>query len=123
MKSEKRIEQEILLALSKQGSRLWKNSVGMGYTKDGQPFRYGLGNGSSDIIGITPTVITQDMVGKTVGVFTAIEVKKARTGYGASDKQQAFIEMVRSLGGFAGIGYDVESAMNVYTNRNLKKVI
>ena len=86
-KSEKRVEQEIMLAVSKTGGVIFKNNVGQAYTKDGQPFRYGLVKGSSDLIGITPVTITQDMVGSTLGVFTAIEVKKSRTGYGLRPEQ------------------------------------
>lgn len=36
---------------------------------------YGLMPGSADLIGWTPVVITPDMVGKTVAVFTSIEAK------------------------------------------------
>ena len=113
MKSEKRIEQEVMLSLSKEGLRVWKNAVGMAYTKDGSPLRYGLGNGSSDLIGITPKTITQDMVGQTIGVFTAIEMKRSRTGYGATEQQKNFIDTIKKLGGIAGVAYDVESAIDL----------
>lgn len=113
MKSEKRIESEIQLALSKNGTIPFRNAVGVGYTKDGSIFNYGLCKGSSDIIGITPVTITPDMVGKTLGIFTAVEVKKSRSGYKASDTQRRFIDMVIRNGGIAGVAYDVESALDL----------
>ena len=112
-KSEKRVEQEIQLSLSKVKTITFRNAVGVGYTKDGSMFNYGLCKGSSDLIGITPVTITEDMVGKTIGVFTAIEIKKSRTGYKASDIQKRFIDMVNNNGGIAGVAYDTKSALDL----------
>ena len=111
--TEKRVEQDIMLALSTDGCRVFRNAVGVGYTKDGSVFNYGLCKGSSDIIGITPITITPDMVGKRIGVFTAVEVKKSEKGYGASEDQHRFIKMITDNGGFAGVAYDKESAKKV----------
>ena len=113
MFSEKLIEQKIMLSLSKKGCKVFKNSNGMAYTKDGTPFRHGFGDGSSDIIACVPTIITKDMVGKTIGIFTAIEVKKNRTGYKATDKQKAFINAISSCGGNAGVAYDIDTANEI----------
>lgn len=68
--------------------------------KDARPVQFGLFKGSSDLIGITPIVITQDMVGKRVGVFTAIEVK-ANQKKTASPEQIIFINRINELGGIA----------------------
>lgn len=74
--------------------------------------RYGLGNESaalnkkyksSDLIGITPLVITADMVGRKLGIFTAIEVKKEGWDYSGTRGEKAqnnFLEMIRSFGGY-----------------------
>lgn len=69
---------------------------------NGQPIKAGWGaNGASDLIGFTPTIITPEMVGRTVAVFTACEVK---TATGSVSKEQAdFIAIVKKNGGFAGV--------------------
>lgn len=97
---ERDAQQAIQIAVSKWGARCWRNNVGTFYTKDLRPVRCGLAPGSSDLIGITPVVITPDMVGRTVGIFTALEVKSARGR--ASVEQVNFIGTVRQLGGIAG---------------------
>ena len=43
--------------------------------RDAKFIRYGLQPGSADLIGWTPIIITPDMVGQTVAVFTSIEAK------------------------------------------------
>jgi len=67
-------------------SRLLRNNSGVLPNSEGTPVRYGLGNistkhnkklKSSDLVGWTSVVITPEMVGKTVAIFTAIEVKPA----------------------------------------------
>lgn len=100
--SEAAIQQQIRLALSRAGVVAFRNNVGQ-YTdpKTGRPIRYGLGVGSSDLIGWTPVVITPDMVGSTVAVFTACEVKTP-TGR-PTEAQLNFIAQVLKAGGFAGI--------------------
>lgn len=128
MPSEKRIEQDIVLALAKQGTIMFKNNVGTAYRgklllTNGKRtltnpaiIRYGLGGikGGSDQIGITPVVITSDMIGETIGVFTAIEVKKDKNGkYKATKEQSAFIAMVKANGGIAGVCDSVEDSIEL----------
>jgi hypothetical protein len=57
------------------GGRVFRNNVGE-YKVGDRYIRYGLCPGSSDIIGWTPVKITPEMVGTTLPVFTAVEVKK-----------------------------------------------
>lgn len=100
--SEKDIMLDIQKRASKLGMRLWRNNVGTYQTKDGSWIRYGLQNpGGSDLIGWTPVKISDSMVGKTLPVFTAIEVK-TETGK-ASDEQLNFIKRITENGGPAGI--------------------
>lgn len=113
MKTETEVQNEILLRASQLGMRLFRNNVGVAYRDDGVPIRYGLANiskkmnqqlKSSDLIGITPTIITQDMIGSTVGIFTAIECKRENWKRGANKREEAqsnFIELIKSLGGRA----------------------
>lgn len=63
-----------------------------------RPIQFGLYIGSSDLIGWRPVVITQEMVGRTIAQFSAIEVK-ADDGV-VSDDQERFINMVNKCGGF-----------------------
>lgn len=118
MKSEATVMQQVRLEASGRGARLFRNNNGAAVDKDGRHIRYGLGNESkqinqviksSDLIGITPLVITPDMVGKTIGVFTAIEVKRSSWKYTGTDRekaQKAFIDIIKNLGGFAQFAAD-----------------
>lgn len=106
------------------GARLWRMSVGLGWfaaptstlkatkamtvnlsagdvvLRQARPFRAGA-VGMSDGGGFTPVMITPEMVGQTVAVSLWIEDKQ---GSGrTSDEQKAFIRMVRSFGGRAGV--------------------
>jgi hypothetical protein len=68
----------------------------------------GLFVGSSDQIGYTTIEITQEMVGKKIAVFTAIEAK-AENGK-ASEEQLNFIDQVLTAGGIAGVIKNAEEA-------------
>lgn len=112
--SEAAIQQQIRLALSKAGAVALRNNVGQ-YTdqKTGRPIRYGLGVGSSDLIGWTPVVITQSMVGQTVAVFTAVEVKSPIGR--PTEAQLNFIAQVLRAGGMAGIARSPQEAVDIIT--------
>lgn len=114
--------QETIIEGSKLGARLFRNNVGLGWVggiiritkeikmnlrpgdmviRSARALHAGLCEGSSDAVGFTPVLITQDMVGKTVPIFTAIESK---TGKGQlSQMQKSFIDMVLAFGGIAGV--------------------
>lgn len=117
MTTEKDIERMLILHASKIGSTVFKNNVGMYKDQRGNVIKYGLCNGSSDLIGWTPIKITPDMVGKRIAVFTAVEVKKDKHGkYKATKEQKAFISAVLNNGGYAGVAdctKDLEEIVNV----------
>jgi len=75
---EAAVLKRVMLKASKLGFRLLRNSRGQFYTMDKKRIvRAGLeAEGSSDLIGAVPVVITEEMVGMTLGVFCAAEVKK-----------------------------------------------
>lgn len=74
---ETNIMNKIMLAMSKKGWFVWRNQSGVFKSMCGkQTIRIGQ-VGSSDIMAIKPTVITPDMVGQTLAVFVAVEVKTA----------------------------------------------
>ena len=110
MTSERDIQAEIWEAMGKF-SVLFRNNVGARLDKKGRLIRFGLVKGSSDLIGWTPVKVTQNMVGKTVAVFTAIEVKTKRGK--ATDSQLYYIGRVQADGGYAGVARNVEDALKV----------
>lgn len=94
---------------------IWRNNSGACEDKTGRLVRYGLGNDSaqlnaviksSDLIGITPVIVTAEMVGQTIGVFTALEVKAPGWVLRPSDArglaQAKFHDIVKKAGGYAG---------------------
>lgn len=95
---------QLLLAFPKitnVKSRLFRNNVGLGwdYSTKSRLIKYGLAKGSSDGIGWTTIKITEDMVGLSVAVFTAIETK-SKTGR-LTLEQRNFIDTVNTCGGIA----------------------
>jgi hypothetical protein len=99
MTSEATILKQVMLKASERGYRVFRNNVGVAFQPNGQVIRYGLHTGSSDIIGWHTQVITQDMVGKKVAVFLAIETK---TKKGKITKEQInFLKEVDEAGGIA----------------------
>lgn len=104
---EAKIEQDIVLAASEDGHRLLRNNVGAYKDKRGIWIKYGVGGvGGSDELGWTTVIITPEMVGRKLAIFTAIEVKSEK---GAVSKEQSlFIGSVQRGGGIAGIARSVE---------------
>jgi hypothetical protein len=89
--------------------------VGASLLANGSFVRWGLANDtaamnakikSGDLIGIRPMLILPDHVGTTIGVFVSREVKPRGWKYPVTPSprvaaQQAWIDLVRSLGGDA----------------------
>ena len=136
--SESNLSKQIAVELSKAGRGKivsWRNNVGVGVaiSARGGMFgkisaavialackmgakasivKFGLCVGSSDRIGITTVLITPDMVGRDVGVFTAWEVKATAKDHPTPD-QINFIQAVRAAGGYAGVVRSVDEAVAV----------
>ena len=91
-------------------ARLWRNNSGALKDSTGRLVRYGLCPGSSDLIGLRSVTITPDMVGQTLGVFVAIEVKDQGR---LTDQQRAFLAMVTQAGGLAGVARSPEDARTI----------
>lgn len=125
--SEARTQQNIRLAVAKQGGMTWRNNVGAtpaavqyscakcgfkGEIKQ-QPVRYGLANDShqmnkyiksSDLIGIRPVLITSEMVGTVIGQFLAIECKHEGWSYKGNEHEEAqanWLALITGKGGLA----------------------
>lgn len=126
--TEGNITKKILMAIPKfVNTRLFRNNTGTGwvgksrkkgtitYIEDARPLTAGLCKGSSDLIGWTTRVITEDMVGKNIAIFTAIEVK---TKYGKPTAEQLnFIKQVKLSGGIAGVARDENDAIQLIKNQ------
>lgn len=93
------------------GSKVTRLPVNRVMISDARPFSTGLPTGFSDLFGMVPVVITADMVGQVVAVFTALEVKSTKGK--ASEKQAAFIKAVNDNGGRAGVVRSIEDALRL----------
>lgn len=111
---EANIQNEVRLAATKAGWRVYRNNVGVLVDSRGVPVRFGLANDSKqvnaniksgDLIGLRPVVITQDMVGKTIGQFVSLECKREGWKFNPNDAheqaQQHWIDIIVALGGYA----------------------
>ena len=115
-------------------SRVFRNNSGGCEDETGRMIRFGLGNDGTkasyglkfgDYIGITPLVITADMIGQTVGVFTNLEIKpdghmqktlSAASKQGTREYYQwKTCEMVNNLGGLAGFVTNKKDVEHVLT--------
>lgn len=115
---EAEIQHEVRLALGTQpGCVFYRNNVGQAefVSPQGQVSRvkYGLCEGSSDLIGLVSLVITPQMVGKTIARFTAFELKKpgASTEKGRREKQEMFRDLVNRFGGYSELLNDPQQAL------------
>jgi len=132
--SEANIMRRLQVYITKLGARVLRNNVGMAWTgtpqhirvpttiilyagdlilRESVPIKFGLGVGSSDLIGWQPFTITQAMVGKKFARFTAVEVK-TETGR-VTPEQQDFISAVNDAGGIAGVIRSEEDAKQLLT--------
>jgi hypothetical protein len=121
--SEAQLLADILLAHSRGNVRLWRQNSGTAWqgrivSQDHSrlvlsPY-YAIKlapEGTSDIGGLVSEIITADMVGRSIAVYTGIE-GKTKTGR-VSPAQQAFLDMVLKMGGRAGIARSVEDARRI----------
>ena len=119
--NESELQQLIQVEASKYDCILLRNNSGAAVDSTGRHIRFGLGNiskqyadrmKSSDLIGFTMVMVTPEMVGQRLPVFTAIECKDPSWVYQSSDKrtsaQKNFIDWVKSHGGNAGFAKSLE---------------
>lgn len=137
MSSEASVQRSIWLELGRD-CRIFRVNTGKGWVsgagpaqrlKDGsvlipagRPIALGLALpngdplvGCSDLLGWTPVVITQDMVGQTLPVFTGIETKRTKGGR-ASEAQLNFVSQVVRAGGIAGIANSPDAARAIVSS-------
>jgi hypothetical protein len=127
---EDEVDQRILLVAPTVKSTLFRNNSGAFTDSTGRNVRYGLANESkkkneefksSDRIGFTEVLITPEMVGKVIAVFTAIETKRSSWTFPKNLSkreigQKNFIDFILSRGGIAGFANSVESFKKIITD-------
>jgi hypothetical protein len=111
--SEAAVVAQVRLEATEKGGRLYRNNVGACYDEAGNFIRYGLANDSAklnaviksgDLIGIKPVIITQELVGHTIGQFWSRECKEGLWRYRGTEREVAqlnWINHVNALGGDA----------------------
>lgn len=131
----------ILLALSAAGSTMFRNNVGTGWAgsksfalrpgelyrakpgdrvvQDARPLRAGLCVGSGDTIGWTSKIVTPDMVGTRVAIFTSVESKHGKGR--ATPEQRNFAEAVITAGGLAGVARSEDEALAIINPLRMEK--
>jgi len=117
-----------------KGGRLFRNSVGLAWQgnvceervlrdksgslvnvvelSNARRVNYGLCKGSSDLIGWTPVIITADMVGQTIAVFTSVEVK-TKAYKKITDEQENWLYNVCIAGGLAYVAKDGKEGLEI----------
>lgn len=81
--------------------------------ENARPVEFGLTDGASDLIGLVQVTITPAMVGQTLAVFTAAEVKRPRVD--VPEHQQRFVDFVNRFGGIAGVVRSPGDAVKLVT--------
>jgi hypothetical protein len=124
---ESSVSKKLMLFLSRAGAVLFRNNVGKSWissnfvelgngdvlVKNARRFHSGLVDGSLDLVGWYSIIITPDMVGSKVAVFTAIDSKHSNGGDRKKENQLNFIYQVNDAGGIAGFASSEEEAMQV----------
>jgi hypothetical protein len=71
--------------------------------------------GAGDLNGWTTIVITPEMVGRRVAIYTSLEIKNSAGGK-KSEEQLRWINVVKSAGGCAGFANSPEQAKQIIDN-------
>ena len=125
MAKEKSLLNDILLQAGSLKAILFRNNIAFSWAGrvvkdrptpngrnvelvDARPIKSGLVKGSSDLVGWTEVEITQEMIGRKVAVFTAIEAKTPSMR--VLKAQTNFIRRLTDAGGIAGIARSAEDA-------------
>jgi hypothetical protein len=110
--SESSIQREIRVRLSQLRKPFFRYQVGTFLSLQGAMVHIGE-KGVSDLIGMTPYVVQPEDVGRTIAVFTALEIKTAKGRL--REEQAPFLRMVNSHGGLGAIVRSAEDAEAVTT--------
>lgn len=122
--SESTVQRAIRHRLGQLRLPFLRYQVGTFLTMQGDPIHIGE-KGVSDLIGITPHTITQEDVGKTIGVFTALEIKKPKgqTQKDRRENQGNYLRLINRLGGLGAIVKSPEDAEAVTRDKWKSKLV
>lgn len=111
--AETDLQQQIRLALGlRHDLRLFRNQVGsLPDPRTGRLVTFGLARGSADLIGWRTIVVTPEMVGQRLAVFTSLEIKTP-TGR-LAPAQRHWLHAVYQAGGIAGVARSVQDALQI----------
>lgn len=111
--AETTLQQRIRLALGTHPElRIFRNQVGsLPDPRTGRMVQFGLARGSADLIGWRTMVITPEMVGQRIAVFTSLEIKTP-TGR-LAPAQRHWLHAVHQAGGIAGVARSVGDALRI----------
>ncbi len=111
--AETDLQQRIRLALGTRSDlRLFRNQVGsLPDPRTGRLVTFGLAKGSADLIGWRTVVVTPEMVGQRIAVFTSLEIKTPSGR--VAPAQQHWLQAVRTAGGIAGIARSVRDSEDI----------
>jgi hypothetical protein len=123
--NETGVQNEIRMEISKSSARVFRNNVGFVKHADGSMFPYGLGTGTSDLVGWYPLTITPDMVGQRVAIFLAVEVKKEnhKTQAKRLQQQMHFLQQVVESGGIGVLCDDPMKVESLMKRSLIEKVV
>lgn len=122
---ESGVQTQTRLVCARAGKLMYRNNSGAFKDQTGRWVRFGLGNDSisineefksSDLIGVSPYLVTQADVGRIVGIATALELKDRQWSYSGTDREIAqanFMRVWREHGGFAGFISDPQQVFEV----------
>lgn len=125
--SESHVQSLVRLWTAARGIWALRNNSGAFKDDTGRLIRFGLGNDSkkinavyksSDLVGVEPVLITQDMVGKVIGRAWARECKPEGWVYTGTDREAAqrrFILKWNELGGNAAFTNGKEDSLGFDT--------
>ena len=121
---ESPIQSKIMLDQgSRPDVRLFRNNIGNGFfgklahlagkliLTNLRRVKFGLYIGSGDLIGWKSIIITPEMIGQRIAVFTSIEVKDKYKK--PTPEQNNWREAVIKFGGIAGTAWSVEDAQKI----------
>ena len=106
MKETNIMREEMIKVSRDKYNRLFRNNVALGVAYDFKnkklilpirPVRSGLFKGSSDLIVWESIIVDQEMVGKRIAIFKAVETKSVRGK--ATSEQLNFMRVVKQAGG------------------------
>lgn len=123
--AESGVQKQTRLVAARAGKLLFRNNSGAFQDQNGRWIRYGLANDSSqlndeikssDLIGVSPYLVTAQDVGRVLGVFVAAECKPGDWHYTGTDREKAqlkFMNLVKQHGGFAGFINDPRQILEI----------